>query len=84
MSDENKINLDILLDVPVKVSVELGNCKMPMKDVLKLAPGSIVQLDKSTDAPVELYVNSKFIGMGEIVVVENKLGIKILELSDKK
>lgn len=86
MSDENKtgLNLDILLDVQVKVSVELGSCKMPMKEVLKLAPGSIIQLDKTIDAPVDLYVNNKFIGRGEVVVVENKLCIKLLELSDKK
>lgn len=85
MSEEKNIglNLDILLDVPVKVSVELGSCKMYMKDVLKLAPGSIINLEKSTDSVVDLYVNNKFIGRGEIVVVEDKLGIKITELAKK-
>lgn len=86
MSEEvkEKLNIDILLDVQVRVSVELGSCKMPMKEVLKLSPGSVVQLDKPTDAPVDLFVNNKFIGRGEVVVVDNKLGIKILELMDKK
>lgn len=83
-ADKNiNLNIDILLDVPVKVSVELGSCKMLMKDVLKLAPGSIINLDKPTDSPVDLYVNNKFIGRGEIVVVEDKLGIKITELLNK-
>ncbi|MGB9604172.1 MAG: flagellar motor switch protein FliN [Verrucomicrobiia bacterium] len=86
MSEEVKerLNIDILLDVQVNVSVELGSCRMPMKEVLKLAPGSVITLDRATDAPVDLYVNNKFIGRGEVVVVDNKLGIKILELMDAK
>ena len=73
-------NLDILLDVPVGLTVELGGCKLPMRDVLNLNVGSVVQLDKVADAPVELHVNNRVVARGEVVVVENRFGIKITEL----
>ena len=71
---ETPANLEVLLDVPVKVTVELGSCQMPMRDVLQLNSGSVVQLDKIADAPVDLYVNQKRIAHGEVVVVEDRLG----------
>ncbi|MEK7675866.1 MAG: flagellar motor switch protein FliN [Verrucomicrobiota bacterium] len=73
-------NLDVLLDVPVTLTVELGGCQMPMREVLQLNVGSVVQLDKVADAPVELYVNHKLMGHGEVVVVEDRFGIKIMEI----
>jgi flagellar motor switch protein FliN len=73
-------NLDIVLDVPVKLTVELGSCLMPMRDVLQLNVGSVVQLDKVADEPVQLSVNHKLVARGEVVVVENRFGIKITEL----
>jgi flagellar motor switch protein FliN len=73
-------NIDILMDVPVRITVELGSCMMPMKDVLQLAPGSVVQLDKIADAPVDLYVNQKRVAQGEVVVVEDHFGIKITSI----
>lgn len=73
-------NLSVLLDVPVRLTVELGACQMPMREVLQLCPGSVVQLDKAADAPVDLYVNQKRIARGEVVVVEDRFGIRITEL----
>ena len=73
-------NLDIVLDVPVNLTVELGSCLMPMRDVLQLNVGSVVQLDKVADEPVQLSVNRKLVARGEVVVVENRFGIKITEL----
>jgi flagellar motor switch protein FliN len=73
-------NLDIVLDVPVKLTVELGSCLMPMREVLQLDTGSVVQLDKVADEPVQLSVNRKLVARGEVVVVENRFGIKITEL----
>jgi flagellar motor switch protein FliN/FliY len=73
-------NLEIVLDVPVKLTVELGSCLMPMREVLQLAVGSVVQLDKIADEPVQLSVNRKPVARGEVVVVENRFGIKITEL----
>ena len=73
-------NIDMFLDVPVGVTVQLGSCQLPMPEVLQLNPGYIVQLDKLPDAPVELLVNDKLVARGEVVVVENRFGIKITEL----
>ena len=76
-------NLEVLLDVPVKLSVELGSCQMSMRDVLQLNVGSVVQLDKAADAPVDLYVNHKLVARGEVVVVEDRFGIKLTEIFSK-
>jgi flagellar motor switch protein FliN/FliY len=73
-------NLDIILDVPVKLTVELGSCFLPMRDVLQLTVGSVVQLDKVADAPVDLFVNQKVVARGEVVVVEDRFGVKITEI----
>lgn len=73
-------NLEVLLDVPVNVTVELGHCRMPMREVLQLELGSVVQLDKLADQPVQLSVNGKLVARGEVVIVENHYGIKITEL----
>jgi flagellar motor switch protein FliN len=73
-------NLDIVLDVPVKLTVELGSCLMPMREILQLGVGSVVQLDKIADEPVQITVNNKLVARGEVVVVENCYGIKITEI----
>jgi flagellar motor switch protein FliN/FliY len=72
--------LDILLDVKVKIAVQIGSCMLPMRDVLELAPGSVVQLHQHASDPVGLYVNDKLVAYGEVVVVEDNFGIKISEL----
>jgi flagellar motor switch protein FliN/FliY len=72
--------LDIVLDVKVKVTVQLGSCHLPMRDVLELSPGSVVQLTQQANDPVGLYVNDKLVAYGEVVVVEDHFGIKITEL----
>ncbi len=72
--------LDIVLDVKVKVAVQLGSCLLPMREVLDLAPGSVVQLMQHASDPVGLYVNDKLVAYGEVVVVEDNFGIKITEL----
>ena len=73
-------NLDVLLDIPVRLSVELGACQMSMQDVLQLGPGSVVSLDKPADAPVDLFVNSKLVARGEVVVTGERFGIRITEV----
>ncbi len=72
--------LDIVLDVKVKVTVQLGSCQLPMRDVLELVPGSVIQLTQHASDPVGLYVNDKLVAYGEVVVVEDNFGIKITEL----
>jgi len=74
-------NLDHLLDVPVNLSVELGATLMDMRDVLQLNVGSVIELDRAADSPVDLYVNGKLFARGEVVVVESQYGIKITEFA---
>lgn len=76
-------NLDILMEVPVKLSVELGSCTMSMREVLNLVVGSVVQLDKVADAPVDIYVNQKLVARGEVVVVDDRFGIKVTQIIGK-
>ncbi len=73
-------NLDLVLDVKVKVTVQLGSCQLPMREVLELSPGAVIQLSQHASDPVGLYVNEKLIAYGEVVVVEDSFGIKITEL----
>ena len=77
---DNPPNLSILLDVPIKLSVELGSCYMSMKDLLQLSLGSVVKLDKVADAPVDIFVNQKLIARGEVVVLDDRFGIKVTEI----
>jgi flagellar motor switch protein FliN/FliY len=72
--------LNIVLDVKVQVTVRLGSCELPMRDVLELGPGAIIQLNQRANDPVGLYVNDKLIARGEVVVLEESFGIKITEL----
>jgi flagellar motor switch protein FliN/FliY len=73
-------NLDFLLDVPVKLSAELGSCKMTMQELLDLDLGTVVQLDKPANANVDVYVNQKLVARGEVVVAEDNFGIRIKEI----
>jgi flagellar motor switch protein FliN/FliY len=77
---EHAPNLNLVMDVPVNLTIELGSCQLPMRDVLQLIVGSVVQLEKSADAPVELSVNGKLIARGEVVVIEERFGLKITEV----
>ena len=76
-------NLDFLLDVPVKLSAELGSCKMTMQELLDLDLGTVVQLDKPANANVDVYVNQKLVARGEVVVAEENFGIRIKEVLSK-
>jgi flagellar motor switch protein FliN len=77
---ENAENLDLVLDVPVGLTVELGGCKLSMAEVLQLAIGSVVQLDKLASEPVDLLVNGKLIARGEVVVLDDHFGVKLTEI----
>lgn len=73
-------NIDLLLDVELPISVSFGHCEMPLKDVLKLGAGSVIELDKSVNDPVLLIVNHKPIAKGEVVMVDGNYGVRILEV----
>ena len=80
MLEETK-DLGLLMDVRVKLTVQLGSCRMPMREVMELVPGSVIQLNQEAKDPVGLYVNDKLIAYGEVVVVEDNFGIKITEMA---
>ncbi len=73
-------SIDMLLDVALPVSIELGRTSMSIEDVLNLGPGSVVELDKLAGEPVDLLVNEKLIARGEVVVVDENFGIRITSM----
>jgi flagellar motor switch protein FliN/FliY len=74
-------DIDFLLDIPVKVVVELGKTKVQLGDLLRLGRGSVLELEKPAEDPLDVHVNGKLIGRGEVVVVNNKFGIKLTEIA---
>jgi flagellar motor switch protein FliN/FliY len=82
--ESNIDNLDLLMDVPLDFSVVLGNSRKSIKDILSLGVGSVVELDKLTDEPLEVYVNSKLIAKGEVVVINENFGIRITNILSQK
>jgi len=77
---EGNANLDMLLDVSMQVTVELGRTRMLLKQVLELQQGSVVELDRLAGEAVDLFVNERLLARGEVVVVDDKFGIRITEL----
>jgi flagellar motor switch protein FliN len=73
-------NLDLLLDVGLRVSVELGRADLTIKDVLALGPGSVIELDKLAGEPVDIYVNDRLIAKGEVVVVDENFGVRVTDI----
>jgi len=73
-------NIEILLDIPLEVSVELGRTKMIIKDLIQLGPGSIIELDKLIGEPVDLLVNDNLIARGEVVVFDENFGVRITDI----
>lgn len=76
-------NLDLLLDIQLPVVVRMGQTEMQMGELLKLTPGSILELNRSADAPVELMVNGKLIAKGEVVVVDGNFAFRITEIESR-
>jgi len=73
-------NLDFILDIPLKVSVELGRTKVVIKDLLQLGQGSVLELDKLAGEPLEVLVNGKLVARGEVVSVNEKFGIRLTDI----
>lgn len=82
LSGDASKNLDNLLDIKLQLTVELGRTTLPVKKVLELTRGSIVELDKVAGEPVELYANGKLIAHGEVVVIEDNFGLRITSMSE--
>ena len=72
--------LEILLDVPLDISVELGRSRMSIQELLNLGPGSVVELDKVAGEPLDILVNQRLVARGEAVVVNDKFGVRITDI----
>lgn len=73
-------SLDLILDVPMKVTVELGRTRMPVKELLQLTQGSVIELNTMAGDHLEVFVNNKLIAKGEVVVVNDRFGVRISEI----
>lgn len=73
-------NLDFILDIPLQVTVELGRTKLLVKDVLQLNQGAVVELSKLAGEPLDIFVNSKLVARGEAVVVNEKFGVRLVDI----
>jgi len=73
-------NLDLLLDIPLRVTVELGRTKKLIREILEFSPGSIIELDKLAGEPVDILVNNKLIARGEVVVIDENFGVRITDI----
>jgi flagellar motor switch protein FliN/FliY len=73
-------DLDMILDIPVQLTVELGRTKMPIKNLLQLAQGSVVELTGMAGEPLDVLINGFLIAQGEVVVVNDKLGIRLTDI----
>ena len=73
-------NLQLILDIPLRVTVELGRTKMPVSELLNLTQGSVIELSKLAGEPMEVYVNEKLIARGEAVVVNEKFGVRLTDI----
>jgi flagellar motor switch protein FliN/FliY len=80
MQLEGNKNFNLLLDIKLKLTVELGRAELPIKRVLELTRGSIIELDKIAGEPVELYANNKLVARGEVVVIEDNFGLRITNI----
>ncbi|MCG8590734.1 MAG: flagellar motor switch protein FliN [Proteobacteria bacterium] len=73
-------DMDLVMDVPLKLTVEIGNAKLMVRDLLQLGKGSIVELDRMSGDPADVYVNDRLVARGEVTVVEERLAVRIVEV----
>jgi flagellar motor switch protein FliN/FliY len=80
-SEQNeKYDMDLILDLPLDVTVELGKVTMPVNELLQLGRGSILELTKPVGEPLDIYINKKLIAKGEVVILDDKFGIRVADI----
>ncbi len=77
---DGNVNLDLILDVPITLSMEVGRTRVPIRNLLQLNPGSVVELDRIAGQPLDVYVNGTLIAHGEVVVVNEKFGVRLIDV----
>jgi flagellar motor switch protein FliN/FliY len=75
-----ELNLDVVLDIPVTLSMEVGRSRVSIRNLLQLNQGSVVELERATGEPLDVYVNGTLIAHGEVVVVNDKFGIRLTDV----
>ena len=78
--DRGAADLEAVFDVPVQVSAVLGRARMEVGDLLKLGPGTVLELDRKVGEAIDIYVNNRLVARGEVVLVEDKLGVTMTEI----
>ncbi len=79
-SSHSAADLEAVFDVPVKVSAVLGRARMEVGELLKLGPGAVLELDRKVGEAIDIYVNNRLVARGEVVLVEDKLGVTMTEI----
>jgi flagellar motor switch protein FliN/FliY len=74
------VNLDVILDVPVTLSLEVGRTRLPIRSLLELNQGSVVELERASGEPLDVFVNGTLVAHGEVVVVNEKFGIRLTDV----
>lgn len=80
VAGDSNISLDAVSDIPVQVSVVLGKTTMQVNQLLKLGRGAVVELDRKVGEPIDIYVNNRLVARGEVVVVEDRIGVTMTEI----
>jgi flagellar motor switch protein FliN/FliY len=75
-------SIDLILDVPLEITVELGRTNKTIKEILEISPGTIIELDKMSGEPMDILVNGKLVAKGEVVVIDENFGVRITEIID--
>jgi flagellar motor switch protein FliN/FliY len=78
--DRSAADLEAVFDVPVKVSAVLGRARMEVQELLRLGPGAVLELDRKVGEAIDIYVNNRLVARGEVVLVEDKLGVTMTEI----
>ena len=80
VAGSREVNLDVILDVPVTLSMEVGRTRIPIRNLLQLNQGSVVELDRAAGEPLDVFVNGTLVAHGEVVVVNDKFGIRLTDV----
>lgn len=80
INDKVELTLEALYEVPVQVSVVLGSTTMLLSNILKLGKGAVIELERTVGEPIDVYVNNKIVAKGEIVIVDDKIGVTLTEV----
>ncbi|MBU6379052.1 MAG: flagellar motor switch protein FliN [Gammaproteobacteria bacterium] len=80
MGASGDVNLDVILEVPVTLSLEVGRTRIPIRNLLQLNQGSVVELDRAAGDPLDVFVNGTLVAHGEVVIVNDKFGIRLTDV----